>query len=822
MNAQLITKQLTTGTAEPALLFPQYDTVLGSIALRAFHQVDDIGLLHGWVSQDYARFWGLQGCSRQQVADAYQAVCRNSQVFIGLIQHQPAFLLEVYQPREHEVGQHYPVQPGDIGMHILLAPCQQPLPGFSWRVFCYVLQFLFAERQAQRVVVEPDSANHKIARLNRRAGFQFSQQIRLADKTADLCFCSRHHFYQALTKENLTMIPSYLLRPTALLAPQHLNPAVWQQVNRQHLAKVLSEFAHERIIAPQQLGRDGNWACFKLSTDQADIEYRFRAQLMQLNHWCIDANSIEKQQAGLLAPLSSLDFMLEIKSRLGISDERLPTYLEEIASTLASAAFKLHYPRPTARELLSADFQSVESAMTEGHPGFVANNGRIGFDATDYQQYAPELGNSIKLVWLAVSKQNAEFSASATLDYQQLLQQELSASCRQAFEQQLQQLGLAHDDYYFMPAHPWQWSNKLQTVFAGDIANRQLVFLGSGEDDYQPQQSIRTFFNRSQGHKCYVKTALSIVNMGFMRGLSPYYMASTPAINDWLAALVAQDPFLKTTGFSLLKEIAAIGYRSPLLERACSQHSPYRKMLSALWRESPLPQLEANQRLMTMAALLHIDKDGKALLAELINASGLDTAQWLSRYLAGYLTPLLHCFYAHDLVFMPHGENLIMLLEHNQPKRMLMKDIGEECAFLNKELQLPAKIQRLVVDVPEQLKILSLTTDIFDCFFRYLTPILAQQLNFSEDQFWQLVADCIYTYQAQQPQLQHKFDRYDLFAGEFTLSCLNRLQLGNNQQMLDLADPAKSLKFSGTLINPLARYRRVNTAAKPQQADVSL
>ena len=40
--------------------------------------------------------------------------------------------------------------------------------------------------------------------------------------------------------------------------------------------------------------------------------------------------------------------------------------------------------------------------------------------------------------------------------------------------------------------------------------------------------------------------------------------------------------------------------------------------------------------------------------------------------------------------------------------------------------------------------------------------------------------------------------------------------------LLDLADPAKSLKFSGTLQNPLARYRRLKTPAKPQQEDVSL
>ncbi|MCG8388904.1 MAG: hypothetical protein MJA30_25350, partial [Cytophagales bacterium] len=52
-------------------------------------------------------------------------------------------------------------------------------------------------------------------------------------------------------------------------------------------------------------------------------------------------------------------------------------------------------------------------------------------------------------------------------------------------------------------------------------------------------------------------------------------------------------------------------------------------------------------------------------------------------------------------------------------------------------------------------------------------------------------------------------ERYDLFAPEFTLSCLNRLQLRNHKQMLDLADPVGSLQFAGTLKNPIAPYKRV-------------
>jgi len=230
-------------------------------------------------------------------------------------------------------------------------------------------------------------------------------------------------------------------------------------------------------------------------------------------------------------------------------------------------------------------------------------------------------------------------------------------------------------------------------------------------------------------------------------------------------------------------------------------------MLAALWRESPVPDLKPDQRLMTMASLLHIDAGGNAVLPALIKSSGADTADWLSHYLHRYLSPLLHCFYAHDLVFMPHGENLILVLENHIPVRTIMKDIGEESAILNTEVVLSEKVQRLSVDVPEELKILSLFTDIFDCFFRFLAPILVDQADYPEHAFWEQVADCVLEYQRAHPELSEKFERYDLFAPEFKRSCVNRLQLGNNQQMIDLADPAKNLKFQGTLKNPIAEFK---------------
>ena len=39
-----------------------------------------------------------------------------------------------------------------------------------------------------------------------------------------------------------------------------------------------------------------------------------------------------------------------------------------------------------------------------------------------------------------------------------------------------------------------------------------------------------------------------------------------------------------------------------------------------------------------------------------------------------------------------------------------------------------------------------------------------------------------------------------------SFSCLNRLQLRNNQQTLDLADPSGGLRMAGRLDNPLAKF----------------
>lgn len=353
-------------------------------------------------------------------------------------------------------------------------------------------------------------------------------------------------------------------------AVSHLSPELWARANRALVRKALAEFSHERLLTPKPLG--DSW--YSVLSDDSAVEYRFKAVLHALDHWSVDESSVTRLQDGAELPLDALDFHIELREALGLSPEVLPVYLEEISSTLAGTGFKYTKPQISSDVLAKSSFQDIETGMTEGHPCFVANNGRLGFGVHEYLSYAPETASPVHLVWVAARKDVSTFTAGAGLDHDSFVRAELGEEAIAGFAAQLEALGLDLADYHLLPVHPWQWWNKTTVTFAAEIANRRLVLLGEGSDAYLAQQSIRTFFNQSAPEKHYVKTAISVLNMGFMRGLSAAYMEATPAINDWLHQLIEGDEVLQSVDFSIIRERAAIGYHHRQYERATDRYSP--------------------------------------------------------------------------------------------------------------------------------------------------------------------------------------------------------------------------------------------------------
>lgn len=771
----------------------------GVISLHHYSKEVHSHLIYQWVKQPYANYWGMGDDSFDEFNTFYDALIGNvdHRAYVAYLHNRPVFLIEVYNPEKDGVGQCYSFEKGDVGMHVLMSPPDVKISGFTLNMMRFIMTFLFIQKQVKRVIVEPDAKNEKIHILNNKVGFHHVRPIKIGDKDAFLGICTKEQF---LASGLIQSLERYTYTDEHFIEPK-----IWSDATRHLVAKMISEFSHERLIFPKSSGEKNEYS---IESKVSGEKYIFNCERLWLDHWVIDKASLKKIINDQEVQLDALKFVLEFNDVLCIPSDKLPVYLEEISATLYSATYKLKNKNELAPYIANADFQFIEQAMTEGHPSFVANNGRVGFDAHDYQKYAPEVGSVTPLVWLAASKDKAHFAHCDDISYQQLIEQELDLTLRNKFDKAIEILDLCPDNYWLMPVHPWQWFNKLAHIFSSELANHNLIFLGYGETAYQSQQSIRTFFNRTNPCNYYVKTALSVLNMGFMRGLSSYYMKSTPAINDWLKNLLENDAFIQSKRFKILREIASVGYVNSYFENDFIGDTPYRKMLAALWRESPLNCISDNQRLMTMAALLHRDKFGGSVVNVLIQQSGLSVKAWVAQYLDAYLSPLLHCYYAHNLVYMPHGENIILVIENNAVDSVIMKDLGEEICLLNSDKVLADNVSRIKVKVPESHELLSFFTDVFDGFFRYLAEVLHKDALLDQSDFWSCVADCVYVYMDQHPEYKEKYKRHDLFKSTFEHSCLNRLQLANNLQMISLAEPSSLLQIQGEIDNPISSFKR--------------
>ncbi|MCU7371545.1 GNAT family N-acetyltransferase [Paucibacter sp. O1-1] len=161
---------------------------------------EDIALLHRWFTEPRAAFWLMQDKSADEVERIYRALMDSGHASAYLVRHHglPAFLAECYDPAHDRIREFYPVQPGDLGMHIFVGPpAQQRIAGFSRTAFHALMRFMFVHLGARRIVVEPDAGNHKIHALNRSAGFVYERDVVFTEKIASLAFCTRRDFEQA-------------------------------------------------------------------------------------------------------------------------------------------------------------------------------------------------------------------------------------------------------------------------------------------------------------------------------------------------------------------------------------------------------------------------------------------------------------------------------------------------------------------------------------------------------------------------------------------------------------------------------------------------
>ncbi|MFC0274039.1 IucA/IucC family protein [Metabacillus herbersteinensis] len=550
----------------------------------------------------------------------------------------------------------------------------------------------------------------------------------------------------------------------------------WEKANQQLLAKMLQEFMYEQIIEPKEIQKQLDVTMYQWE-DQKGVTYTYQAKEKLFDSFYVLSDTIQVTAEGREIGLSkALQLLIGLSEEKGMNNSTAGHLAKEYFHTLVA---DLHLQnRKSADELAEMDYAELEGEMT-GHPWITYNKGRIGFGYDDYVRFAPEQKNHIQLSWIAVAKQVSSFQSVATLSFEKVMKQELSENTLKSFANQLNERQLTLNDYYYIPIHEWQWMNVIVPLYAEYISNDLIVPLGESVDSYLPQQSIRTFVNTTHRGKYHVKLPMSILNTLVYRGLPSERTVIAPQVTEHIKGIRDQDPFLKDTcKIGLLGEVATLNVSHPTFTEIENAPYQYLEMLGVVWRESVYEDLGEEEQAITLAALLHVDHSGKALVSTYIQKAGLTPQEWIDALMNAILPPLLHYLYQYGTVFSPHGQNTVLVLKNFNPVRIIMKDFVDDVNISDQpfdELRSLSEELKTVLrsEEPEGLTQFILT-GLFICHFRYLATILEEQEGVTEQQFWSSVRNEILRYQSQFPQLRKRFELFDLLRPTVNKLTLNR------------------------------------------------
>ncbi|MFJ7777075.1 GNAT family N-acetyltransferase [Streptomyces yangpuensis] len=156
----------------------------GTVRFTPVDPVTDSAVLHSWVVEERAQFWGMNGASRELVQEIYEDVDSRDthHAFMVRLDDEPVALFQTYQPSEDRISECYTVREGDIGVHLMLAPAAgRPRPGFSRTLIGSLIRFTFRDPAVLRAVAEPDARNDKAVALMNRLGFAPQGEIVLPE-----------------------------------------------------------------------------------------------------------------------------------------------------------------------------------------------------------------------------------------------------------------------------------------------------------------------------------------------------------------------------------------------------------------------------------------------------------------------------------------------------------------------------------------------------------------------------------------------------------------------------------------------------------------
>jgi len=305
----------------------------------------------------------------------------------------------------------------------------------------------------------------------------------------------------------------------------------------------------------------------------------------------------------------------------------------------------------------SCEFVHGEQGLRQGHSFHVTSKASEGFDDTDLQRFAPELGARFRLHYFAVAPSLYAGSSLWPADP----------------EARQQAVRLLHHhpaaQWPLLACHPWQANRLLaQPAMAAMLARGDLLSLGPLGEVAIPTSSVRTVWLPQAG--CFLKLALDIRITNFVRHNPPEQVRRALDASQALAQLPAHA--IDAPHFRVLLEtgVQSLAVDDPsLLAGTAVLH---RQALDAA----------AMSRFQVMAAVLEASDDlaGTGLAALLREAAGAALQRgfvraWWQQYLGVTLQPLLDLFFDHGIGLEAHLQNSLVRFDGGWPACGLVRDM---------------------------------------------------------------------------------------------------------------------------------------------------
>jgi len=572
-----------------------------------------------------------------------------------------------------------------------------------------------------------------------------------------------------------------------------LNSEYSLNVRRRIFRQLLESFIFEGIIQPTVTIIDEETILYNLQAVDREgkaIRYQFEGRKKKSFERIRLSNKPVRRivDAKNEEACSLATFLLEISKLINLDDEMLSSFIDEINQTFLKDSVAQNYRQQQSYKK-GISYDELEGDVMDGHPYHPCYKSRIGFDLIDNFTYGPEFKQVTKLIWVAVKKEDVKISISENLEYNKFLETELGEKTIKKFSSIIAFKNKDIRDYILIPVHPWQYREEISRGFIEQFSNQNMIFLGEEENNYRPQQSIRTLANYSFPEKAYVKLPLSIINTSSGRILSQHTILNAAKISDWLGCILDNDFYLKEEcRLIFLKENLGVSYNHQKLPNLLE--AKVYGTLGAIWRESIHQYLEVNEEAIPFNALATIDIKGKPLIDSWIKNVGVES--WLKRLLNISIKPLIHLLYKYGISMESHAQNMILIHQEGKPKRIALKDFHDGIRFSRKylndlneypEIELPPlNHPRLNRNSFIELKDPTAIKDFFqDAFFFVnlceLALFLEKHYNFNEEEFWSLTAEVIQQYQSEFPDLAERFSTFNLFSEKVEVEQLARRRL---------------------------------------------